>query len=190
MINLNEISVNDKNPVFNNGKAGEAVVTISVEKKPLGDTTRKPDYNLVFTDKEQRTITEPFWYLDATGYAKEEDYNKRVTFEATKLKHFINVLYGDLNFPPFNTPKEMLDWCMETISKKTGTIVKGGFTFGTPRRINNRGYLGLKRTFPMLTANLDEAIEFGNNDLMERPQPSTPAAPETGTKKSDLPWDQ
>jgi hypothetical protein len=189
MINLNEIEVRDKSSVFNNGKAGEAVVKIAAEKKKPTDKENAPDWKLIFIDSEDRSLNEGFYYLDPTRYANEEKFKNRLGYEASKLKHIVNALYGkDFEFPGFATPVDMLDGCMKLIAQKAGTTVKVGATFGTVRNPSKNGYLRLKSTFPFITGNIDDEISFSNIDLLERPQPKAPVKEESDT--TDLPWEK
>lgn len=184
MINFNEIKVSTKNPVFNNGEAGEVVVSLSVEKNNKVDN--RPDWQLMFTDSDGRTLNEGFYYLNETKYATPEKFNNSLKWEAGRLKHIVDTLYGEVQYPNFNNPKEMLDWCMTSIAKKNGVKVKIGVTYGTVRRPNKNGYLGLKGTFPFMFGDLNENVVFGKNDLMQRP---TPSAPKEEAEVKDLPWD-
>ena len=186
MINFNEIKVSGKNPVFNNGEAGELMATMVVSRKKPTDAVNRPDWSITFTDSEGRTLNEGFYYIDETKYTSSEKYNNHLKFEAARLKHFVNALYGEMNFPAFNSTKEMLDWCMTTLVKQNNAKVKIGVTFGTVKRPNNKGYLGLKSTFPFISGDPNYIIGFSKNDLVERPAPSAPKEEDT-TK--DLPWD-
>ena len=184
MINFNEIKVSTKNPIFNNGEAGEVVASVSVEKNNKVDN--RPNWQLIFTDDEGRTLNEGFYYMDETKYSSQDKFNNSLKYEAGRLKHIIDTLYGEVNYPAFNTPKEMLDWCMASIGKKNGSKVKIGVTYGTTKRPNKNGYLGLKSTFPFIFGNLDEKVLFNKIDLLERP---TPSAPKEEEPVKDLPWD-
>ena len=183
MINLNEVEVKGKNPVFNDGEAGEAVGKVSVEKKTTTD--KSPDWNLFITDEDGRALKEGFYYKNREAYASDEKFNNALKYEAAKLKHIINALYGEIEFPLFQTPKEMLDGCMNMIAKKTGTTVKVGVNYGTIQRPKN--FLQLKSTFPFITSNLEEPIKPAKNDLMERPEPSAPK--ESTPDSMKMPWD-
>lgn len=187
MINFNEISVSKGSSVFNEGNAGEVICTIAAKKKLPTDGDKLPDWKLFFYDDQKREINEGFYYIDPERFADKEKFNNKVNFEAATLKHVVNALHGkDTEYPPFQDTKQMLDWCMEMVAKAQGSKVKAGFTYGTTKRPKN--YLSLKRTFPFITTNLDEAIKFNNNDLMERPTPTTTASEDT--KGDDLPWNQ
>ena len=189
MINLNEVKVSSQNPVFNNGIAGEVIVKITVGKKKVTDAPNKPDWTVTFTDKDGRSINEGFYYLDETKYATTEKFNNHLKYEAARLKHLVNALFGDIQFPAFNTTKEMLDWCMTTLAKQNNATVKIGATYGTVKRPNNKGYIGLKQRFQFI-CNVNESIGFNKNDLMERPTPTDvkPEDPQEDSVK-DLPWD-
>ena len=190
MINLNEIKVGgDTSKVFNDGNAGEVTVQMGVARKKPEDGERFPDWNFIAKDSQERTLREGFYYLDPAGYKSEEKYNNHLIFEGRRLKHILNALYGDdLEFPPFSSPKEMLDWCMNTIAKKNGTTVRIGVTYGTVKRPSN--YLQLKSTFPFIVNGDDKEIKFSNIDLMERPAPSTPSGPDPSDKDVKLPWEE
>lgn len=195
MIDLNKIDVKDKNPIFNNGKAGEVIATFKIVKKEDNDASRLPDWNVLFEDSQNRVLKEGFYYLDPSRYQSDEKFKNRLNYEAITLKHMVNAFYGkDFEFPAFSTPKEMLDGCMELLSKHNDKKVKIGVTFGTTKRPSKNGYLVLKTTFPFITTNLDEDINFSKIDLMERPQPSTPEQEDTSNYNTGgseaLPWDQ
>jgi hypothetical protein len=186
MINLNEIKVGgDTSKVFNDGNAGEVVAQIGAARKKPDDGEKYPDWNLMFKDDQGRVLKEGLYYMDPAGYTSEKKFNNHLMFEGRRLKHVLNALYGDdLVFPTFSSTKEMLDWCMNAITKKNGTNVRVGATYGTVKRPSN--YLQLKSTFPFIATG-DDKIKFSNIDLMERPAPSTPSSP--SEKSPGLPWE-
>ena len=189
MINLNEVKVNGKNPVFNDGNAGEVIVKITVGKKKVTDNPNKPDWSITFSDKDGRSINEGFYYLDETKYSSTEKFNNHLKYEAARLKHLVTALFGEMNFPAFNTTKEMLDWCMTMLLKQNNAQVKIGATYGTVKRPNNKGYIGLKSSFPFICS-VDEHIGFSKNDLMERPTPTDATSDDSKDDSTkDLPWD-
>lgn len=189
MINLNEVEVKI-NPVFNNGNAGEALAKIKVVRKQPTDKPNFPDWKVSYFDQKNRELNDGFYYLDPSKYASDEKFKNRLNYEALRLKHMVNALYGDeFEFPVFATPKEMLDGCMELLQAKNGTTVKVGATYGTTKRPSKNGWIQVKSTFPFILGDLSKEISFSNSDLLERPTPSsTPADSQKSEEK--LPWDQ
>lgn len=194
-IDLNAIDVKDKNPVFNNGKAGEVIVKITVSAKKPTDEERMPDWTITFTDKENRQIFEGFYYLDPARFTSEEKFNNFLKYEASRLKHLVHAFYGKaFEFPKYDSPKAMLNGCMQLLIRYNNSTVKIGVTFGTVKRPSRKGFIQLKSTFPFITTNLNEEITFSDRDLMERPTPNDIPDNTSGSSDNDtsgeivMPW--
>lgn len=186
MIDFNEIVVKDKNSAFNNGKAGEAIAHMTVEAKKPTDKDKYPDWKVIFTDNEDRNLNEGFYYLDPGKYKTEDKFKAHLRYEAQRLKHIVTTFYGkEYEFPPFATPKDMLNGCMQLLQAKNNSTVKVGVTFGTVKRPSRNGWLQLKSSIPFITTNLEEELNFKDSDLMERPAPTKL---EGTSPKQDLPW--
>jgi hypothetical protein len=84
----------------------------------------------------------------------------------------------------------MLDGCMQLIFATNGTKVKIGATYGTERRPSRNGFIQMKATFPFITSDLEESINFSNIDLMQRPEPTSAPSVAKNDTESDLPWEK
>jgi len=187
MINLNEAKFNGAEnapKIFNDGEAGEVIVTVRVEKKKADDHPKGPDYK-VFWVKEDREINTGFYYLDST----HPKYEANLGINGRMLKDIVKALYGEnVALPSGDTYKEVLDQCMQLIAGKPNTQVKIGVDYGTVKRPSKKGYLQLKNSFPFITGDLTKAIPFNwNYDLQHRPAPDAEATT-TAKAEEDAPW--
>lgn len=185
-INLNDTSFDGGKAIFNGGVAGVADdVTVSVSKKASDDTSRAPDYNLVFTDSAGQEIKRPFWYNDPNSEYFESNVNR----DAKVFKHVLKLLLGDTTLPEFADHKAMTDGCMDIINKNASGKKFAVFcNYGSASKPSQ--YLSVRNFVPFITkAGAADSMVATPYDSMERPQASPAVAEsEYTSESSDAAW--
>lgn len=160
MINLNDESFNGSSGVqiFNNGEAGLARNVVGSKIETKQDTGNGPDYKLFFKDSSGAEINMAFWYLDSNKDTFAKDLEK----QGKSLKHLVHCYMGsDYQFPPFGSPKEMLDGVIKLISTKfTSTFVRLYCTYGTT--LAPKKYLQVRSYVPFIE---NEILPVGDTKL-------------------------
>lgn len=162
--------------IFNNGVAGRVEnVNISVEKKDPTSMDNQPDYKVHFTDNISSVNMGIYYPTDQST----DSQNKILAQKCADLTK--SVMGYDFVFPAFGTYKELVDFCMKTIStnsegKKVNIIATYG-TVGSPKK-----YLGIYKNFNFVeaagtTPSKITIARKGNqyDDLLERVVEDAPA---------------
>lgn len=173
-INLNDSSFDGGKAIFNGGVAGVADnVTMTVAKKASDDTSRGPDYNIVFTDGAGQTIKRAFWYLDPEA----QYYAENIARDGKVFKHVLKLLMGEnFVFPEYQDAKAMLDGCMKLINDNCANKSFAIFcNYGSASKPNQ--YLNVRNFVPFITkAGQAESLVATPYDNMDRPQASQAVA--------------
>ena len=192
MIDLNNPEFGKTDPtvnIFNNGKAGEVLVTFTTVKKEGTNY-----WSVVFKEDNdlKRELDERFYPVDSSDPKKQA----KINILGRRLTHILKELGVEV-LPKADTSEELIDKCMAVIQEKAGRVVKIGVTFGTVKWPNKRGFLQLKNTFPFIRGDIKESIPFNASyDLMTRPQPqgdrsssSTEGEPRQMRIDDKAPWE-
>jgi hypothetical protein len=167
MFNLNdEKEFNTGVSILNGGNAGLVKdVTITVEKKQ--DTSNKPDYQLVVTDK-QGSINEGFYYPTPNSAKDEEANAKYAKMQVGRVRHAAKAVMGEqYEFPQVANAKEAFDVMFKLIKENAGDKKFNVFTtYGTKQRPSQ--YLGLRYFDFIEPATPDTQLFVKNTDMMER----------------------
>lgn len=163
MINLNENSFDSTSvSIFNNGVAGvvDNVKLSKIERK-TDPNSNNPDYKLIFVDSNNAEINMAFWYLDQN----KDTFAKDLTKQGKMLKHLVSCYHGEnFNFPTFNTPKELLDTCMNLIMQKALTTpVRVYATYGTTQY--PKKYIQIRNYVPFIEPMNVAASRLSSNSI-------------------------
>lgn len=184
MIDLNGSEYNSPVvTIFNNGVAGRVEnVNINVEKiEKVSPEDRNPDYKVNFVDNIG-SVNLGIYY---PGEQSTDSQNKILAQKCSDLTKA--VMGNEFVFPTFGSYKELVDFCMKTISqnaegKKVNVIVTYG-TIGSPKK-----YLGVYKNFSFVEAAGTTPSKItisrkGNqyDDLLERIIEDNPTVPQNNT---------
>ncbi len=184
-INLNDRQFVDNSPkIFNNGIAGKVEgVTLSVERKPTGDTSNIPDYKLIATDDREASVNVGFYHFSANPRKNEKENARSQQLFLSRIVSLAKAVMGEeYELPEVETAKEALDFIMRLVSENAGTKKFNVYvTYGTTTRPSQ--YLGLRYFDFIEPANTDpkrSKLVRKNIDLMEQLTPDNTLQSEEG----------
>lgn len=172
-LNLNENIGGNGIVIFNDGDAGRVDgVKLTIEKKDSSDTSNKPDYKILLTDKNGGTVNQGFYY------ASDDDDDSRFNTTLGRMLSVAKaVIPGDFVFKDVTglSRKEIVDYIFGVAKQfEDNTPVNVFVNYGTITKPNP--YLSL-RFFNFIER--PDAVKSGlgkrNTDLLIRPEQDKPA---------------
>ena len=160
--------------IFNDGEAGFTKnVTISVERREIGEPETYPDYKLIVKDNAGAMINQGFYYFKPNPQADSDHNKKRETQEVGRVLHIAKAVLGkDYKFPPVNSSKEAFDVLFKLVEDNCqGKQFNVYTTYGNVNRPSL--YLGLRYFSFIEPAGMQEGttLKANPNDVLERIEP-------------------